>query len=75
MQPYRDLRGDSGIVAYEVDRGWIKVQFKHGGTYLYDATAPGTVHVAAMTRLARAGDGLNTYINEHVRKNYSQKLS
>ena len=74
MRPYQDLHGDSGISAYEAGDSWIKIQFKHGGVYLYDATSPGSMHVAAMVRLARSGDGLNAYINEHVRKNYSRKL-
>lgn len=75
MQPYRDISGDSGVAAYEIGNGSITVQFSRGGTYLYDSSAPGAAHVAEMQRLAQAGDGLNTYINQHVRKNYAARIS
>jgi hypothetical protein len=42
--------------------------------YSYDATKPGTKHVDAMKRLALAGEGLTTYVNQHVRENYAAKL-
>ncbi len=68
MQRYQP-GGDSGIAAYEIGPGSITIRFSTGGTYLYDGSAPGAWHVAQMQRLARAGDGLNTYINQHVREN------
>lgn len=75
MQPYRDSGGDSGIAAYTLGKEFIVIRFTRGGTYRYDATAPGAKHVRAMQRLARAGQGLNTYINQHVRENYAAKLA
>ena len=75
MRPYTDISGDSGVAAYEMGPGSIQIQFTDGGTYLYDASAPGATHVAEMQRLARSGDGLNTYINKYVRKNYAAKLA
>jgi hypothetical protein len=74
MQPYRDIDGDSNVAAYEIGPGSITVQFASGGTYLYNASAPGQGHVAEMQRLAGNGDGLNAYINRHVRKNFAAKL-
>src|SRR5690606_36838641 len=71
MKPYQGSDGDSGIEAYECGPGWIAVRFRHGGTYRYDARHPGTEHVLEMQRLAEAGDGLNTYINRHVRGDYA----
>jgi hypothetical protein len=75
VQPYRPPDGDSGIVAYELGESWIKIRFEDGGCYLYNASAPGLLHVRAMSRLAESGDGLNTYINQHVRKNYARRLA
>lgn len=75
MQPYKDLSGDSGIAAYEIGPESICIRFMDGGTYLYDASAPGRAHVARMQQLAQAGDGLNTYINQHVRDNYADRLA
>jgi hypothetical protein len=75
MHPYRDTGHDSGISAYEIGPGSITIRFVDGGIYLYDASAPGAEHVAAMQGLARSGRGLNTYINKHVRQNYAAKLA
>jgi hypothetical protein len=75
MQPYKDIGGDSGVAAYEIGAGSITVQFSDGGTYLYNGSAPGAAHVAKMQRLAVAGDGLNTYINQYVREHYAARIS
>lgn len=74
MQRYRDIQADSGVAAYEIGPGSIAVRFHRGGTYLYDGRAPGAAHVAEMQRRARAGAGLNTYINQHVRGHFAAKL-
>ncbi|WP_374012655.1 hypothetical protein [Pseudoxanthomonas koreensis] len=47
--------------------------FRHGGIYRYDDRHPGAVHVMEMQRLAEAGDGLNTYINQHVRGDFAAR--
>ena len=63
MKPYKDRNGDSGVSAYEYGEDWIRVQFKHGGTYEYRASRIGSTHLLAMKRLADSCDGLNAYIN------------
>jgi hypothetical protein len=75
MHRYDDLDGDSGIAAYEIGDGFVDIAFKEGGIYRYDRDAPGAMHVRRMQRLARAGRGLNTYINQRVRDNYAVKLA
>ncbi|HYD85598.1 MAG TPA: hypothetical protein VEA63_16135 [Opitutus sp.] len=72
--PYKDRSGDSGVRAYTIETDAIIVEFKSGGGYRYDSTAPGRRHVAAMKKLAQSGDGLATYINQHVRDDYAEKL-
>jgi hypothetical protein len=74
LRPYRDLHGNSGVVAYYAGDAYIIVQFQEGGTYLYNATAPGQLHVEAMIRHAHEGSGLATYINREVRQRYALKL-
>lgn len=74
MPKYKDFSGRSGVAAYEIDGPTIIITFKDGGRYLYDPTAPGTEHVKAMRALARAGEGLATYINKHVREHYAKRL-
>jgi hypothetical protein len=62
VKAYRDINGDSGISAYECGDDWIKVQFKGGKTYEYQASKIGQAHITAMKALANVGDGLNSYI-------------
>ena len=64
----------AGVAAFEIGDRSITVRFAEGGTYLYDQTKPGKVHVAQMISLARAGAGLATYIQQQVRNNYARKL-
>lgn len=75
MPQYRDINGDSGVQSYEIGDGSITVHFERGGSYLYTNQSAGAEHIAEMQRLAQIGDGLNAYINQHVRKNYAQKLA
>lgn len=65
VKPYQDIGEDSGIAAYEHGRDWIRIRFKHGGTYKYPSARIGAAHLRAMKRLADAGKGLNTYLNTH----------
>ena len=58
MKAYKDINGDSGVSAYDYGDDWIKVQFKHGGTYEYRASKIGSAHLSRMKRLADTGDGL-----------------
>lgn len=75
MEPYRDLGGDSGVVAYEIGNDYIKVQFKDGQWRLYTYTyqSAGTSAVEAMKGLARQGKGLNSYISTN-KPTYSSKV-
>jgi hypothetical protein len=71
---YKDLSGNSGVLAYEPRHRFIRIWFVGGDGYEYDETKPGKRDVDAMKRLAQAGRGLATYINRHVRNNFAQKL-
>jgi hypothetical protein len=75
MKAYRDIGGDSGIYAYDYGDDWIKVQFKGGQAYEYQASKIGQAHITAMKALADAGDGLNSYImrNPTVKNGWSSK--
>jgi hypothetical protein len=71
---YENVSGDSGVRDYEPGPTFIRVWFATGGGYEYDYEIPGPLHVEEMKRLAEAGEGLATYINQEVRKNYARKL-
>ena len=75
MERYKNLSGDSNVVAYELGQGSITVQFATGThrTYLYDSVRPGPAMVTEMRRLAVAGRGLNSYIGRVVKGGYSGK--
>ena len=74
MQPYLNLSGDSGVIAYEPHPDRILVVFDDGDTYLYSDISPGPGVVVQMNSIASGGFGLNTYINQSVRENYESKL-
>ena len=71
---YKDQSGNSGVLEYEPGPGFIRIWFLSGEGYEYDYTKPGKAEVDEMKRLARAGKGLATYINQHVQKNYARTL-
>lgn len=75
MEPYKNLSGVSNVSAYEIGTDSIKVQFKDGGLYRYDARSAGSENIEKMKKLARAGRGLNTFINQQARKSYAEKLA
>jgi hypothetical protein len=71
MQRYADIDRDSGVLGFEILDTSIKIYFK--GTsrpYIYSYRRAGIQHVERMKQLALAGDGLNEYINENVKKSY-----
>ena len=74
MERYRNLAGDSGVVAYEIRDDAIVVKFVGGDRYLYSFRAPGREHVTRMKAFARAGRGLSSYISAYVREHYEKKL-
>jgi hypothetical protein len=70
-QRYSDTDKDSGVHSFEIADTSITVWFK--GTdrsYTYSYHTAGQHHIEQMKRLAQRGDGLNEYINDHVRKSY-----
>lgn len=75
MPIYRDRDGDSGIRAFEVGPDWIEVEFSRGKErfYRYTYASAGQANVVTMKRLAALGDGLNAFINDHVRRRYASK--
>ena len=73
MEPYGNLGGNSGIVAYESGPDFIRVQFSSGSVYLYTYESATSENIEIMKELASKGEGLNSFINTTVRSNYAQK--
>jgi len=73
MNSYANLGGNSNVTAYELGSGYIRVQFADGSVYLYTDASAGAGNIATMQSLARAGRGLNGFINTNVKYNYESK--
>ncbi|HSC39270.1 MAG TPA: hypothetical protein VLD19_15410 [Chitinophagaceae bacterium] len=73
MQRYKNISGDSGVVAYETGDDYIKVRFIDGVVYLYTNAVTGQHHISQMKKLAAKGLGLSAYISRHVRSRYAEK--
>ena len=73
MERYKNLGGDSGVVAYEIGSDSIRVQFSDGAIYRYTYASAGSSNIEHMKQLARNGQGLNSFINTTVRKAYALK--
>ena len=75
MERYRNLAGDSGVVAYARHADSIAVKFYNGDVYLYTYESAGKENVERMKALARSGRGLSTFISQCVREAYAEKLA
>ena len=73
MDIYRNLGGDSGVLAYEIETDAIKVKFRDGWIYTYNNGSAGFGNIDQMKRLAHAGRGLNSFITRVVRNAYAAK--
>lgn len=73
MERYKNLGGDSSVVAYKLGQEEITVQFSDGWLYLYTTQSAGVANISEMQRLASFGRGLNSYIGRVVRKGYARK--
>jgi hypothetical protein len=74
MEKYKNLSGNSGVLAFETGEDYIKVKFKEGPIYTYDYTSTGRIRVEKMKLLALKGKGLSTYISRKVKNDYSNKI-
>ena len=70
-----NLGRDSNVDSYSISEDSITVMFRGGGTYLYTYGCPGAYDVEQMKELAEQGEGLNSYINRKVKKNYAARLN
>jgi hypothetical protein len=75
MQPYKNHNRDTGVVAYETGDNDIAVKFKDGSVYLYTIQSAGQEAIDQMKSLAKKGEGLTTYINQHVKDRYASKIT
>jgi hypothetical protein len=70
MDLYSNMSGDSGVYAYDSGSDFITVFFTSGKQYTYTYKSAGTSNVEQMKNLARAGSGLNSFINKNCKNDY-----
>lgn len=75
MVTYKNLGGNSGIVAYKTEPNAITVEFRSGKErfYLYTANSCGQSNVKHMCSLAQNGIGLNSFIMLNVKSDFEKK--
>ena len=74
MQRYKNISGNSGVIAYQTGRDSITIEFEDGAIYRYTCKSAGRANIEQMKALAAAGKGLSTFVVRHVRKAYAAKL-
>ena len=74
MQHYKSAK-TTGVIAYETTPDSIAIKFRDGSVYMYTKETTGAYNIAQMKHLAKKGEGLTTYINQHVREKYQEKLN
>jgi hypothetical protein len=74
MQPYKNVAENSGVIAYEIGDDFILIEFQDESVYLYDYKSTGKANIEQMKILALTGEGLTTFINQHIREHYTKKL-
>ncbi len=74
MEKYKNLDGDSSVVAYEIGIDSLIGQFSDGAIDIYTYQSAGQSNIARMKTLAMTGEGLNSFIMRYVRKPYAARL-
>lgn len=71
MQIYKDIDHDSGVRGFEIAPTSITVWFDvTPKSYTYSYQSAGQSNVEHMKKLAISGEGLNAFINDHVKFKY-----
>ena len=74
MIPYHNSSNNAGVTAYEPGADFIIVKFQDGRVYLYNHEVTGKTDIEQMKVLALNGEGLTTFINQHVKDKYAKRL-
>ena len=74
MLQYKNMGGDSSVIAYDIYDDSIIVQFNTGVKYLYTYQSAGIEHIEKMKLFAEQGQGLNSYIRLYATDKYESIL-
>lgn len=71
MERYKNIRGNSPIIYYELENDRITVWFKRNSKpYIYPEFKIGTSHLNELKRRAILGSGLSAYIIQNVKDKF-----
>ena len=73
MYRYRNLNGNSNVIAYDIGDDYVDVMFSGGSVYRYSYSSAGDADIERMKQLAAQGYGLNSFIMKHCRYKYESK--
>ena len=73
VKRYKRLHGESGVVAFESGKNFIRVKFTDGEVYTYTHKSAGKDAIDAMKKLADEGRGLSSYISRFVKDKFYSK--
>ena len=73
FRKYANKGGDSGIKSTKRSQGKVEVRFQDGSQYSYTTESASANDLKNMRRQISNGQGLNSYINRRVAKDYSEK--
>lgn len=72
MVLYKNLGGNSNVHAFSIGTDFIDIQFNGGKIYRYSYCSAGKEKVEQMKRLAKQGQGLNSYIMRYAKYDYER---
>ena len=73
MKRYPDKHGNSGVVAYESGKDFIRLLFRdRADVYTYSNRSAGKTNVDRMKELARQGEGLSAFVSRNVRDKFER---
>jgi len=67
---YENISGESNVSGYNIGTDFIQVMFSSGSVYTYSYDSAGQENVEEMKRLAIAGQGLGSFIQNNVKYDY-----
>jgi len=73
MLKYKNKKGNSGVVAFQIGEDFIKVKFKDGNLYKYTFSSAGKENITKMKELAKMGERLSTFISTTVKDAFELK--
>lgn len=75
LLPYGNRHGNSGVLAYAIERDAVHVVFVgKRNRYVYTSASTGPDRLERMKRLASEGKGLSSFVSRQVRGGYADTV-